>query len=237
VPRPHDLRNLTKTTLREVVATARTGMWPFAKLHPLPEPLPQAAHLPVVLVHGYMGHPAMMRPLARALLLGGAKATEAVAYPSMTWSFEQILAHLDTTIRAFAQQQGCKVAVVGHSMGAVATRAWLKFEGGHDVVQRFVSIGGPHAGTSLYRVVPSPVRSALDPASPFLERLNATPEPVPTFVLRARYDHQVFPPKRAAIGSLQERVIEGWGHNGLLWSPEVHLEVVRLLAETPVPLG
>ena len=46
-------------------------MFPLARLHRLPDAQPAAHRRPAVLLHGFMGHGDMMRPLARRLLEKG----------------------------------------------------------------------------------------------------------------------------------------------------------------------
>jgi hypothetical protein len=92
-----------------------------------------------------------------------------------------------------------------------------------------VAIGGPHAGTSWWRLTPPWLHDVLRPDGPWVRRLAQGAEPVPTTVIRARYDQQVFPPRRAQIPGLNEVVIDGLGHNGLLWDRRCHNAVSQAL--------
>lgn len=214
---------------RELAATLRSGVHPLLRPRRLPDALPREGQPPVLLVHGYMGHAGMLQPLARALRAAGTGETHALDYPSMRWSLERIVDHLAERALAMERDHSGPIDLVGHSLGAVACRAWLKAFGGASHVRRFVSLGGPHAGTSLYRLVAGPLRPVFDPDGPWVRRLAEGPEPVPTTVVRARYDHQVFPPTRAAIPGVAEVVVSGHGHNGLLWAPEAHAAVAHAL--------
>ncbi len=213
----------------ELAATVRTALFPLARLTPLPAPTPRGGHAPAILVHGFMGHPDMLRPLSRRLLTEGWGDVTRVGYPSLTASMEDIAA----TIARAVEGAGEPVDLVGHSLGAVACRAYIKLFGGAPSVRRFVSLGGPHAGTSLYRVVPAQLAAALDPRGPWVARLAQGPEPVPTWVIRARYDHQVLPPVRASLDGAEEIVLDGYGHNGLLWATAAHDAVIRALTAAP----
>lgn len=225
---------LASVALGELAATLRSGIYPLIPLAELPEPIPAPGRdQPVLLVHGYMAHREVLRPLARHLLNAGFSRVHRVGYPSMALPFEGVVAAIADAARPLAARHG-KVHLVGHSLGALASRAWIKLFGGHHIVDRFVSLGGPHGGTALHRVVPSPVRPAFDPDGPWIRRINEGPEPVPTFVIRARYDHQVFPPERAQIRGTDEIVVEAHGHNGLLWSPQAHAAVAHALTR---PIG
>lgn len=221
--------DLLKAIAREGVLTARAGMYPFARLRKMPQPGPAGSHTPVVLVHGFLGHRDMLRPIARRLYSEGWDQVARVGYPSATCRLEDVVDAIREVVVPLAKEHG-KVDLIGHSLGALASRAWIKALGGDRYVRRFVSLGGPHAGTTWYFVSPPWLHEALSPDGPWPRLLNQGPEPVPTTVIRARYDHQVFPPARAAIGGVHEVVIGGYGHNGMLWAPEAHEAIVNALS-------
>ncbi|MCB9681440.1 MAG: hypothetical protein H6733_08200 [Alphaproteobacteria bacterium] len=222
------VRDVVATSVREAGAIARGGLLVLTGGGPLPAPHPVEGAVPVVLVHGYLAAPALLRPLARRLLDAGVPAVAFVGYPSFGVRLPDIVARIADQARPLAAAHGA-VDLVGHSLGAVACRAWIKDGDGARVVRRFVSLGGPHAGTSLHRFVPGALGEALDPRGPWVARLADGDEPVPTTVVRARYDHQVFPPQRARIDGVHEVVLAGHGHNGLLFAREAHDAVVRAL--------
>jgi len=228
----HRKRMMAKVAVTESVATVRSALWPLAKLHRMPAP-GRGAHPPVVLVHGYLGHPAMWRPLIRELYLNGWSEVHTVRYASTRRRMPEIIEAIEAVAAPIAAAHG-KIQIVGHSLGAVATRAWLKTAGGSTHVQRFVSVGGPHAGTAMFRLAPPNLWEILDPEGPWVKRLAHGPEPVPTWVVRARYDHQVLPPVRAALQGVHETVLQGYGHNGLLWAGEAHRAILRAL-QAPEP--
>lgn len=221
--------DLAKVLAREALATVRAGLAPVSRLRPLPAPCARSGLPPVVLVHGYLATADALRPLARRLLREGFPAADRVGYPSTTFHLEAIVERIDEAVR----RHDGPVALVGHSLGAVASRAYVKAYGGADRVRRLVLVGGPHLGTSFWRLVPPQLRPVLDPLGPWVERLNEGPEPVPTVVIRARYDHQVFPAERGRITGTQEVVVHGVGHNGMLWSRAAHDALVRALTEPP----
>jgi pimeloyl-ACP methyl ester carboxylesterase len=211
----------------ELGALVRTALSPLARLRPLPSPGDSGDRPPVFLVHGFMGHAGMLRPLTRRLLNEGWTEVIPVSYPSLSSSLEQIVERIaDEADRAAGDRQ---IDLVGHSLGAVACRAWIKAFGGAPRVRRFVSLGGPHGGTSLHRVVPRHLREVFDPRGPWVARLAVGPEPVPTTVIRARWDHQVVPSASASLAGVSEIVLEAQGHNGLLWASKAHDAVVGAL--------
>ncbi|MBF6330801.1 esterase/lipase family protein [Nocardia transvalensis] len=109
-----------------------------------------------------------------------------------------------------------RVDVVAHSQGGPVTDQYLKFEGGADKVDRFVSLGATHHGTSLlgiatlgrvitnlgidmmgfYRPIIGPANIEQAVGSEFVTRLNANGDTVPGVsytVVATRYDQVMNP--------------------------------------------
>lgn len=224
---PDRMSLISRVAGRELVATLRSGLTPLARIRPLPAVQPREGRVPVVLVHGFMGHADLWRPLTRTLYKAGWPEVTRISYPSFRFTLDEIAGRIDKAIRPLAAKG--EVDLVGHSLGAVACRAYLKLFGGQDLVRRFVSLGGPHKGTRWFRFTPRALQPVLDPQGPWVHRLNRGEEPVPTTVIRSRYDHQVFPPENAEIPGMHEVIITGYGHNGLLWAPEAHAAIIEAL--------
>lgn len=215
---------LPMVAITEAFATVRLGLWPLGWLRPLPTP-PDGR--PIVLVHGFMGNAEMWRTLTRRLYEHDLGPAYTVGYPSTRFAIDEIARRIHRTVRPLAGKQ--RVDVVGHSLGAVATRAWLKRFGGAEYVRRFVSLGGPHAGTEFYRLAPPVLWPVLDPQGHWPRLLAQDPEPVETVVIRSRYDQHVVPPVSAALPGTEEIVLTGGGHNGLLWSRAATDAVIEVL--------
>lgn len=219
-----------RTVASEVIATVRSAGWPVARwVHPLPRP-PVGDRRPVVLLHGFLGHPDVFRPLVRRLYAAGFPIVAAPRYASTRLPLDGVVAALAAAVEPLAEAHG-PVHLVGHSLGAVACRAYVKVFGGEGRVASFVSLGGPHAGTALWRVAPPVLWDVLRPGGPWPRRLAEGPEPVRTTVIRSVYDQQVLPPVRAHLPGAEEHLLSGTGHNGLLWSRSAHDVCVRVLVE------
>jgi triacylglycerol lipase len=223
------LRDLTRVFVGEVAVTARSAAWPVARLHRMPRPNPSSPHPPVVMTHGFLGHADMLRPIARALLNNGWGRVVRLGYPSTSLDLEGIIDRLRETVLPLARES--KVDLIGHSLGAVACRAWIKCLDGEQYVRRFISLGGPHAGTNIYRLAPQQLRDALAPDGAWVKRCNEGPEPVPTTVIRARYDQHILPPEAAQIPGAEELLLKTYGHNGLLWAKESHQAIMEALTK------
>lgn len=221
------LGRLARVGAAEVGSVLRAG-WHTLVRPPLPAPV-VAPHLPATLVvHGFLARGATLHPLARALVDGGVPEVVVVDYPSTWVRFEEIVDRIAVAAVALERRHG-PVGIVGHSLGAVAARSWIKRFGGAPHVARFVSIAGPHHGTALHRLLAPRLRGVLDPHGPVLRAANEGPEPVPTTVVRARHDLQVVPAESASLPDVPEHVFDHLGHNALLTAPDVHEVVLRAL--------
>ncbi len=205
---------MVNAVARELAATVRTAAYPIENLFPIPAANPISGRRPVVLVHGFLAHADVMKPLSRHLLEKGWPTVARVSYPSFGVSFDEIVQRIEAAVLAHSSDG--PIDLVGHSLGGVACRAYLKAFGGEKYVRRFVALGTPFGGTSLFRLAPPPFRTVLDPRGPWVTRLSEGPERVPTTVIRARYDQSVLPPRRATFPGAREIVMDGFGHNGLL---------------------
>lgn len=229
VPAPHHPRRIVGAIVREAQATVATAVLPWFGRRPMPEPKPVEGRRPVILVHGFLGHPEILRPIAVHLLTHGWPRVERVQYSSFGTRFEQILDQID----AIASTMDGRIDLVGHSLGAVACRAWIQTRGGAARCERFVALAAPFGGTSLFRMVPGPLRRALDPRGEWVTRLATLDNDVQTTVIRARYDTSVLPSGRTKLAGddVREVLLDGLGHNGMLWSPRVAVAVAKALSE------
>ncbi|MBA2319894.1 MAG: hypothetical protein H0V89_01955, partial [Deltaproteobacteria bacterium] len=65
------MRQIPRMIVSELIATVRTALFPITRLHRLPTPGLAQGRAAAVLVHGFLGHRDMLRPLARRLLREG----------------------------------------------------------------------------------------------------------------------------------------------------------------------
>lgn len=177
----------------------------------------------VVLVPGLGAHPHVLVPLARALAASGAGPLVPVRYSSLRGGFDAVVEAVQRTVVELDEP----VDLVGHSLGGLAGRVFLK-RGGDSRVRRFVSLSAPQQGTSLWRLAPPGLRSAMDPDGAIQRELAATAEPVPTLSVGCRHDHQVVPSVSAAIAGGEHHTVEV-GHTAVLYDPHVQRLVVDFL--------
>ena len=104
----------------------------------------------MVLVHGYLCNHRIWDDVAADLRAQG-HAVFAVNLEPVFSSIDHYAPIIEDAVRALLQRTGEKqVALVGHSMGGLAIRAWMRAYG-TDHVARVLTLGTPHAGTKLAR--------------------------------------------------------------------------------------
>ena len=165
---------------------------------------------PVLLVPGYGGSTASLRPLAERLRAAGRDA-EVVAVPGDgTGDLTASADALDRAVDAALDRSGADaVDVVGYSAGGVIARLWAADDGGADRARRVLTLGSPHHGTTIADLAGSLVPGEcpegcrqLATDSPLLTRLNAGDETPagPTWVsVWSTADQTVTPPDSARL--------------------------------------
>lgn len=181
--------------------------------------------VPVVMVHGWMGHPNTLRPLADVLLHAGARKVHLARYGSITSDVPKAAEALDALLDGLGQ-----VDLIGFSLGALISRWSLKRGRGARSVRRFVALAGPLGGTSMHPWAPSAMGRALDPHGKIVRALAEGPEPVPTTCIVFADDPQIRPHTRALLDGADNHALAGWGHNALIRDPRVAKLVVDALA-------
>lgn len=192
---------------------------------------------PVVLVPGAVGQDFVYWNVTQRYL-------ENAGFPTYTLTFDRLsfgdhrrsAEMLERKVREVrASEEAEKVHLVGHSMGGLVSRYYLKFLGGTRHVGRLVCLGTPHKGTwAAYAVAFLKGVRMIRPGSPFIETLaNGAPEGVPVTNIAARFDSMVLPWDSALLEGdhVDNRVLRVGNHWSLLWSPKVHRWIVEALSE------
>jgi pimeloyl-ACP methyl ester carboxylesterase len=146
----------------------------FLGERPLPSaPSPGAeGRLPVVLVHGYFCNRALWRPFARWLAARGHPVSSVNLEP-VFGSIDDYAPTLARAIDALREATGHEqVALVCHSMGGLAARAYLRAHG-DGAIARVVTLGTPHRGTVLARLGRGANARQMRPDSAWLKALAA----------------------------------------------------------------
>ena len=188
-----------------------------------PSTAPGPARMPVVLVHGYVCNHRIWDALAPRLQAQGHPVI-AVDLEPVFGSIDRYAEVLDRAIQTACQQTGSgQVLVVGHSMGGLATRAYLRQHGSARVAG-VVTLGTPHVGTQLAAGIATPNARQMQWHSPWLTELAASETDAVRALFRIALtpqDNIVFPQRAQVLPGVTPTVFEGLGHLQLCLEPRV----------------
>jgi pimeloyl-ACP methyl ester carboxylesterase len=190
---------------------------------------------PIVLVHAYLCNAGSWRWLRRRLAERGYDVFAVDLEP-----FCDIDRHVPVLARRVDEVRGRssagKVVLIGHSMGGLAIRAYLR-ACGPQYIERVVTLGAPHHGSLLARLAPGENGRQMRPDSPWLRALAASERgafPVPFTSIYSRHDNLVAPQESSRLTGADNVALTGVGHLTLLFSRRACAAVERALAGPPV---
>jgi triacylglycerol esterase/lipase EstA (alpha/beta hydrolase family) len=133
---------------REIVDSVRSFSvaQPLLGARPLPPGPDEPARLPVLLIHGYFCNRAVWRGMARRLAAHG-HPIGAVDLEPLSAPIDEHTSQIAAAVDALRARTGAqRIALVCHSMGGLAARAYLRAHG-DAAVACVVTLGSPHRGT------------------------------------------------------------------------------------------
>jgi triacylglycerol lipase len=172
-----------------------------------------ASRVPVILVHGYGGSAASFDVMAERLQRRG-HTVVAIELPG-----DDNVANAKAIRDLVAVRGWTKVAIVGHSMGGLSSREWIRFFGGRKVAVTYVSLGTPQRGLTVACVAPPENGGQMCPDSPFLKTLNAgdqTPGTLTWTSVASTTDELVPVSATRLTGGACNVRVTGPSHGGLL---------------------
>lgn len=214
------------------------GWWQPFRMQAVPDWL--APHTPgqlaprgVVLVHGFLCNRAFWTPWFAPLRARG-HAFVAVTLEPAFGSIDDYAATIDAAVRRITAATGRAPLIVGHSMGGLAIRAWLRaVPGAQARVQRVVTIGAPHDGTWPASHARSITGQQMRLHGPWVRALRAQ-EPAQRPALftcwYSNCDNAVYPPATATLDGADNRFIEGLAHVEMAFDARVMEDCLNLLA-------
>lgn len=177
-------------------------------------PQTQSWRVPVMLVHGYICNRRVWDKMAVALQQAGHPVLAITLEPLFT-SIDDYTAHIQQAVKQLKQATGAaQVALVGHSMGGLAIRAWMRKHGSADVA-KVITLGTPHQGTQLASWSPTTNAAQMAWHSPWLQALQAS-ETIATWqlidIVLTHHDNIVFPQREQVLPSACVTEFKGLGH-------------------------
>ena len=214
-------------TLRMIVAEWGAFIANFVVLSPFetlwmgPDRLrPSTERPPLLLVHGYGCSRAAWWWLRHQLEARGwvvATINLEPIYTDIEHYVEPLARRIDEVLTATG---AARLILVGHSMGGLVVRAYLRLQGA-DKVARVVTLGTPYGGSELARIGFGANGRQMVPGSDWLAQLADYPQPVETTVIFSPHDNYVMPQTNLYLPGAQRRALDGLGHLAMLYSPRV----------------
>lgn len=189
--------------------------------------------IPVLLVHGYLCNHRVWDVMAPRLRGAGHPVLALDLEPLFT-SIDRYVPLIEQGVAELCRQTGSnKVALLGHSMGGLVIRAWMRSHGTSRVA-RVITLGTPHAGTRMA------ARSRTDNArqmflrSPWLQDLAASESEPTRSLMRigiTPQDNIVYPQREQVLEGVPVTVFDGLGHLDLCLNGAVIAWVLQQLED------
>ncbi len=193
----------------------------------------------IVFVHGFVCNRGLWNPwMARLDQLGVPYVS--VNLEPLFGSISDYAAIIESAVRKAQQLAPGKPLLVGHSMGGLASRAWLlTHTGANQRVCAVVTIGSPHRGTLLANGSKTTNGRQMMVGSRWLaelEQQERQQRPSGTYqqflCWYTNTDNIVFPASTALLEGADNRMIPGIGHLALNYHSRVMQETIALARST-----
>jgi pimeloyl-ACP methyl ester carboxylesterase len=190
-------------------------------------------------VHGYICNHRVWDDMAQTLRQAGHPVLAIDLEPLFT-SIDDYAAVIERAVSTLLTQTGSfKLALVGHSMGGLAIRAWLRTSNASRQAQvtRIITLGTPHLGTQIVSASATHNGTQMLWHSPWLAELAHSETMTQRALMRialTRQDHVVYPQREQVLEGAQVTEFEGLGHLELCLAPQVIDWVCQQLDSPPI---
>jgi triacylglycerol lipase len=195
---------------------------------------------PVILLPGAFGQELVYWNVWQYFLEKDGFHVYPASFPRFTFSDLRVSARFlqDKVEEVRAVEDADRVALVGHSMGGLIARWYLKYLGGGKRVAHLSCLGVPHHGT--WTAATAPILAGtrqIVPGSPFLVELNdgkVDHGGVPILNIWTKWDGVILPADSALLEApgVENRALSYAGHWGLLVSRRAQAWVKEALERT-----
>jgi len=216
----------------ELHATLVSSSWTMPFIKPRIFVAHDSVLPPVLLVHGYGCNGRYWWHLSKQLKMANITHYAVDLEPvlcAIDCYEPQITAAMKMMQTATGQHQ---IVMVGHSMGGLVARDWIRVNGG-DCVAKLITLGTPHSGTMLARYGLGENSRQMLPAGaprarPWLTQLNSQIKPaVSTVSIYSLHDNIIAPRTSSHLPGAHNIVLTGIGHVALGSHPAVMSCVVK----------
>ncbi|KQR41429.1 triacylglycerol lipase [Acidovorax sp. Leaf160] len=190
----------------------------------------------VVLVHGFLCNRGFWTPWLPLLRERG-HAFVAVDLEPPFGSIDDYAATIDAAVRRVTEATGRAPVVIGHSMGGIAARAWLRAcDAGRAeaCAHRVITLGSPHGGTWAGRFSNAVNGRQMALEGEWVQALRRAEPPGRAARFTCFYsscDNIVFPARTATLPGADNRFVPGVAHVQMAFHPAVMQACLELLAD------
>ncbi len=234
-----------KLFLGEFKATMTASSWtmPFRSFSTRIAENSQA--LPVLLIHGYGCNSGYWHPMSNALLQANI-THHAVNLEPVIGGIDEYVPLIHRAVEKLCKETGRdRIVIVAHSMGGLATRAYLRDHGSRRVA-KIITLGTPHHGTALahfgvglnthqMRWTASEQEGL---SSNWLRKLAASEDPSVYRLFVSIYSHQdniISPQNSSHLAGAKNTEFHGVGHVALAFDPLIQAQVIREIQDASNP--
>jgi triacylglycerol esterase/lipase EstA (alpha/beta hydrolase family) len=189
---------------------------------------------PVLLIHGYGCNRAMWLKFSKNLASHG-HICEAINLEPVLGSIDDYPALIEQGVQALLKKTGAsKIAIVAHSMGGLASRAYLKNHSPaeNERIKRVVTLGTPHQGTVQASLGQGTNTQQMRIRSPWRDAL-ATTERASDLAkfccIFSHHDNIVAPQDKQYLPYAKKIELSAIGHVAMAYSDEVAKLVLKEL--------
>jgi triacylglycerol esterase/lipase EstA (alpha/beta hydrolase family) len=234
-PAGHALSPAARVRLfaQEFRASMMVGTWHMLRASPPMRIHRDSRQLPVLLVHGYGANGGYWTQLAARL--DAAHISHATLDLAPVFgNIDGYVPLVDEAVSALCAATGSgKLVVVGHSMGGLVARAWLR-RGGRARAARVITLGSPHSGTALAGLAPGQNGAQMRRGSAWLRELADSESPETRALITSiwsHHDNMIAPQDSSLLPGARNIELGGIGHVALGFEPQVLDEVLREIGE------
>ncbi|HSI61378.1 MAG TPA: alpha/beta fold hydrolase [Ideonella sp.] len=193
-------------------------------------PAPHArGRVGVLLVHGFVCNRGVWNPWMRRFRAEGIPFV-AVNLEPVFGSIDHYGPLIEAAVRKLEIATGKRPLLVGHSMGGLAIRAWLRDYQGDARIRGVVTLGTPHRGTWFSRLALHGNGREMRIGGDWLKRLAASENASRRRLFLCCFSHCdniVFPASCAVLPDAEALHVPGAAHVDLIYQPDVIAEVLR----------
>jgi triacylglycerol lipase len=196
----------------------------------------EAAGTPILLLHGMVDNRSIFSLLRRGLRRKGFGRVLTRNYSPVTNDVRAAAQDLADEVESICARTGYeRIHVIGHSLGGLIARYYVQRLGGDARVHTLVTMGTPHAGTQVARLVSTELTRQLRPGSDLVRELDSPQEHCRTRFIAywSDLDQMVVPQRNGRLRhpdlQVRNHLVRGAGHMSLPVSSRLVHEISSAL--------